>query len=237
MCPIWLPWSSWSHCSLGPSLHPCLLFCLLQANLHFSWTKQLNWKEISNGGVSDISHWIGIFPPEEYECVLACALCCLHSWELLAPLGFDSQGSYKMPSSLAVSLCKNKNGFARPWSSCGLSLVTASFPGASALGSPNAVPRRDLHSVSSRRPQLPQLPQLPVLWGPRRLPTLRIFFQMPPLCLHPSNLVGPPLWVPYLGFCGGQRADLPVILSPLWSTLHTGSRGSSKSTNQMSGSP
>ena len=42
---------------------------------------------------------------------LACALCCLHSWELLAPLSFDSRGSDKMPYFLAASLFKNKNGF------------------------------------------------------------------------------------------------------------------------------
>lgn len=105
---------------------------------------------------------------------LACALRCLHSSELLAPLGFDSQGSDKMPYFLAVSLFKNKTGFTRPWHSCRLSLVTASFPGASASASGS--PSRCTGSL------------LPARWqGPRGLP--RLFpHLLPKLTASPSPL-------------------------------------------------
>lgn len=158
-------------------------------------------------------------------CALACALCCLHSWELLAPLGFDSQGSYKMPYFLAVSLFKNKNGFTRPWSSCCLSLVTPSFPGASAAGSPSALPSPKRSTLS------PLLSHswlcLPIQQGPRRLPTL--FPNLLPnelLRLHPSNLVGAPLCVSHPGFCSDQMADFPVPLSSCSGPLPTQDQGS-----------
>ena len=89
---------------------------------------------------------------------LASALCCSHSQQLLAPLGSDSQGSSKMPYSLAVSLLKTKNGCTRPWHSRFLSLVTASFPGASASSSLKTLPSPQVLTPASVCPQLAQYP-------------------------------------------------------------------------------
>lgn len=110
-------------------------------------------RHFSNSGVSGISHGTGIFQegvrgsPPSRPCS-GPALRCSHSQQLLAPLGSDSQRSYKMPYFLAVSLFKNKNAFTRPWHSCCLSLVTASFPGASASSSPSMLPSPQLLTLA-----------------------------------------------------------------------------------------
>jgi hypothetical protein len=89
----------------------------------------------------------------------ACGLHHLPSWKLLGLLGVDSQGSYKMPYFLAVSLFKNKSGRTRPWHPWSPSLVTVSCPGALASGNPQSFAKpQALHTLASPHPQLPHLP-------------------------------------------------------------------------------
>lgn len=191
-----------------------------------TWTKKTNikWRcfrhEPLNRDSFFKSYEVRLSP--HAGCALACALCCLHSWELLAPLAFDSLGSYKMPYFLAVSLFKNKNGFTRPWPSCCLSLVTPSFPGASASGSPSAWPsaphsRLCSPTAGSAHPYCKAHAAFQ--------PSSQIFFQIQLLCLHPSNLVGPPLCIYHLGFCRGHMAGFPVPLLSCFSALPTQGQG------------
>ena len=128
-----------------------------------------------------------------------------------------------MPYSLAVSLLKTKNGCTRPWHSRFLSLVTASFPGASASSSLKTLPSPQVLTLASVCPQLAQYPG-----AARPMQATNSSPESPSKCKHFTS--SPPTQWASLGLL--RRPNSRCFSRPALGHSGTCSRGSFQSRNQ-----